>query len=73
LANKDALRGDDWLHASGYAFDLRRRYASPAQAGALQFELERLQALDLIAWARTPAAIHVTVAPQLPKSLLRWR
>jgi hypothetical protein len=73
LANKGASRGDDWLHASGYAFDLRRRYASPAQAGALQFELERLQALGLIAWARTPAAIHVTVAAQLPKSLLRWR
>ena len=50
------------LHTTGFAFDVLRRYASPAQAAAFQYELERLQALDLIAWVREPAAIHVTVS-----------
>jgi hypothetical protein len=47
-------------HATGYAFDLSRDYRSPAQAQALQFWLDRLTALDLIAWVREPAVIHVT-------------
>jgi hypothetical protein len=50
------------LHTTGYAFDLLRRYGSDAQAQALQYELDRLQALDLIAWVREPSAIHVTVS-----------
>jgi hypothetical protein len=29
---------------------------------AFQFALDRLQALDLVAWVREPAAIHITVA-----------
>ena len=51
------------LHTTGYAFDIRRRYESGAQAQALQFELDDLTARGLIAWIREPAAIHVTVAP----------
>jgi soluble lytic murein transglycosylase-like protein len=47
---------------TGYAFDVRRTYTSPAQAAAFQYELERLQARDLIAWIRTPTTIHVTVS-----------
>ena len=43
--------GDD-IHATGFAFDIRRRYASGAQAEAFQYMLDRLQALNLIAWAR---------------------
>jgi hypothetical protein len=50
------------MHTTGYAFDVLRRYRSRAQAVAFQFALDRLQALDLIAWVREPAAIHVAVA-----------
>ena len=49
------------LHTTGYAFDVARDYASRAQALAFQFVLDRLTALDLVAWVREPAAIHVTV------------
>ncbi|MGI8945509.1 MAG: DUF5715 family protein [Thermoleophilaceae bacterium] len=49
------------LHTTGYAFDVLRRYRSRAQARAFQFALDRLQALNLIAWVREPAAIHITV------------
>jgi hypothetical protein len=51
------------LHATGYAFDVSRAYRSPAQAQALQFWLDRLTALDLIAWVREPTVIHITVGP----------
>jgi soluble lytic murein transglycosylase-like protein len=50
------------LHTTGYAFDVRRRYESPAQARAFQFELDTLTARGLIAWVREPAAIHITVS-----------
>jgi hypothetical protein len=51
-------------HTTGYAFDLSRDYRSPAQAQALQFWLDRLTALDVIAWVRQPTTIHVTVGPR---------
>jgi hypothetical protein len=47
---------------NGYSFQISRRYANGAQAGAFQAVLDRLQALNLIAWAREPAVIDVTVA-----------
>src|SRR4051794_12452841 len=50
------------LHTTGYAFDILRRYRSRAQAGAFQFMLDRLTALDLISWTVEPAAIHITVS-----------
>ncbi|MDP9346533.1 MAG: transglycosylase SLT domain-containing protein [Actinomycetota bacterium] len=50
------------LHTTGWAFDLARVYRSRAQALALQFMLDRLAALGLVAWVREPRAIHVTVA-----------
>ncbi|MFL5912456.1 MAG: DUF5715 family protein [Gaiellaceae bacterium] len=50
------------LHTTGYAFDIDRSYASRSQALAFQFMLDRLTALNLIAWAREPNAIHVTVS-----------
>ena len=62
------------LHTTGYAFDLLRRYGSNAQARALQYELDRLQALNLITWVQEPSAIHVTVssrAAELIPSMLR--
>jgi len=61
--NPEATTGYS-LHTTGYAFDLLRHYGSTAQAQALQYELDRLQALDLIAWVREPADIHITVASQ---------
>ena len=51
------------LHTTGYAFDVSRSYASRAQARAFQFALDRLQSLNVIAWVREPAAIHVTAGP----------
>lgn len=50
------------LHTTGFSFDVLRRYSSDRQAMAFQFALDRLEALDLIAWVREPAAIHVTTA-----------
>ena len=50
------------LHTSGWAFDIARSYANRKQALAFQYLLDRLTALDLIAWVREPGAIHVTVA-----------
>jgi hypothetical protein len=52
------------LHTTGWAFDLARTYRSGAQAQALQFWLDRLTALDVIAWARRPDSIHVAVGPR---------
>jgi hypothetical protein len=60
-SNPEATSGYS-LHTTGYAFDVLRRYRSRAQAVAFQFLLDRLQSLDLIAWVREPAAIHVTAA-----------
>ncbi|HEU4655887.1 MAG TPA: transglycosylase SLT domain-containing protein [Capillimicrobium sp.] len=66
---QEALRGvngeateDYSLHTTGYAFDIARDYASTAQAVAFQSVLDRLTALNLIAWVREPGAIHVTVS-----------
>jgi len=50
------------LHTTGWAFDILRTYRSRSQALAFEFLLGRLQSLDLIAWVREPAAIHVTVS-----------
>ncbi|PTL59063.1 hypothetical protein C7Y72_05080 [Paraconexibacter algicola] len=50
------------LHTTGFAFDISRTYSSRAQARAFQFFLDRLTALNLIAWVREPGAIHVTVS-----------
>jgi hypothetical protein len=50
------------LHTTGFAFDVLRGYSSRAQALAFQFVLDRLQALNLIAWVREPQAIHITAS-----------
>jgi hypothetical protein len=50
------------LHTTGYTFDIARKYENGRQSRAFQFLLDRLTALDLIAWVREPGAIHVTVA-----------
>ncbi|MDQ3675319.1 MAG: transglycosylase SLT domain-containing protein [Actinomycetota bacterium] len=57
------------LHTTGWAFDIRRSYRSRAQGQAFEFMLGRLQSLDLIAWVREPAAIHVTVSSRAEELL----
>jgi Transglycosylase SLT domain len=52
------------LHATGFAFDVRRHYGSGSQAAAFQWTLERLETLGLIAWTRGKNVIHVTVSPR---------
>jgi hypothetical protein len=47
---------------NGYSFQILRRYVSEAQRQAFQAMLDRLQSLNLIAWARVPPVIDVTVA-----------
>jgi hypothetical protein len=60
-SNGEATHGYS-LHTTGYAFDILRSYRSRDQATAFQFWLDRLQALNTIAWVREPHAIHVTVS-----------
>ena len=50
------------LHTTGWAFDIRRDYASDEQAAAFQFALDRLRAHAILDYAYEPAAIHITVS-----------
>jgi hypothetical protein len=61
--NAFATRGYS-LHTTGYAFDVRRDYASRDQAVAFEYMLDRLQSLHLIAWVREPGAIHITASSE---------
>jgi hypothetical protein len=56
------IRPGAGIHATGFAFDIRRRYRNGAQAEAFQFMLDRLQALNLIAWTRDTSTIHITAS-----------
>jgi soluble lytic murein transglycosylase-like protein len=49
--------------STGFTFQILRRYSPAGQAPALQFVLDRLQALDLVGWIRGSGTIEVTVAP----------
>ncbi len=62
--------GAPLLSSTGYAFAIERRYASRAQADALQAMLDRLQELDLIAWVREPARIDVAVASDADRAIV---
>ena len=57
------------LHTTGWAFDVARRYRGRAHAQAFQFMIDRLTALDLIAWVREPGAIHMTVSSRAKELL----
>jgi uncharacterized protein YcbK (DUF882 family) len=57
------------IHTTGYAFDIARTYASRRQAAAFQLVLDRLQAVNAIAYIRESAAIHVAVASDAPAKL----
>jgi hypothetical protein len=70
VADPEAYDGYS-LDTTGYAFDIRRSYVSRAQAVALQAMLDRLQALNLIAWVREADVIHVTVAGDASQVIAR--
>jgi hypothetical protein len=53
---------DDPPATTGFTFEIERRYGGEAQAVALQDLLDRLQSLNLIAWAREGTTIRLTVA-----------
>ncbi len=57
------------IHTTGYAFDIERSYSSPAQAAAFEFVLDRLVAVNAIAYIREAGAIHVAVASDAPVKL----
>ena len=61
---RDLQSGGDSLHATGFAFDVRRDYVSDAQAVGFQYMLDRLQSLNLIAWVRDPEVIHITASSE---------
>jgi hypothetical protein len=52
----------DPMALTGFSFRIARRYRSDAQANAFQAVLDRLQSLNLIAWARLGSVIQVTAA-----------
>jgi hypothetical protein len=56
--------------AAGWSFTIARRYVKPAQADAFQAMLDRLQALNVIAWQRFPSEIEITVAPDASQVLV---
>jgi uncharacterized protein YcbK (DUF882 family) len=57
------------MHTTGYAFDIARDYGSRRQASAFQLVLDRLQAVNAIAYIREAAAIHIAVASDAPAKL----
>jgi hypothetical protein len=61
---------DDPPAAAGWAFTIARRYVREAQAVAFQSMLDRLQALNLIAWERYPSEIEVTVASDAGRAIV---
>jgi hypothetical protein len=62
LAQRHLVKPGYSASTTGYSFDIARRYASQGQAEAFQAVLDRLQALNVIAWERRPDAIHITVS-----------
>jgi hypothetical protein len=60
----------DLTATTGYSFTIARRYVDRAQALAFQQMLDRLQALNLIAWERFSAVIEVTVASDAASAIV---
>jgi hypothetical protein len=61
---------NDPASATGWSFTIARRYVSERQALAFQAVLDRLQALNLIAWERYPSVIEVTVASDAGRAIV---
>jgi uncharacterized protein DUF5715 len=57
------------MHTTGFAFDIARDYGSRRQAAAFQLVLDRLQAVNAVAYIRESAAIHIAVASDAPAKL----
>jgi Family of unknown function (DUF5715)/Transglycosylase SLT domain len=57
------------MHTTGYAFDIARAYSSPRQARAFQFVLDRLSAVNAIAYIREAEAIHIAVSSDASRKL----
>jgi hypothetical protein len=70
LDYQQALGIADPPAAAGWSFTIARRYVNRAQADAFQAMLDRLQALDLVAWERFPSEIEVTVASDASQALV---
>ena len=70
LRYQQALGITDLPAAAGWSFTIARRYVNRTQADAFQAMLDRLQALDLIAWERFPSEIEVTVASDASQALV---
>jgi hypothetical protein len=62
-------RGGYSLHTTGFAFDIDRRYANRAQGEAVQFMLDRLEALNLVAWIRERRDVHVVAAGDFDRAV----
>ncbi len=67
---QQALGVADPPAAAGWSFTIARRYVNRRQAGAFQAMLDRLQALNVIAWQRFPSEIEVTVASDASQVLV---
>jgi hypothetical protein len=50
------------IQSSGYSFGVARRYGSHAEAEAVQFMLDRLTAMNLIAWTRAGRVLEITAS-----------
>jgi hypothetical protein len=64
VAATAGLAESDPIDDTGYTFEIARHYSSGPQAHAFQFMLDRLTALDVIAWQRGSAAIRIVVGPR---------
>ena len=70
LHYQQALGITDPPAAAGWSFTIARRYVDSRQADVFQAMLDRLQALDVIAWERFPSEIDVTVAPDASQAIV---
>ncbi len=55
-------------YPDGFSFDIRRRYRNDRQAVAFQYMLDRLQALNLIAWTREKNLIHIVASDEFAEA-----
>jgi hypothetical protein len=61
------------MHTTGYAFDIRRSFASGTEKRAFFRLLDRLQAVNAIAYIPELAALHIAVASDAPQKLALLR
>jgi soluble lytic murein transglycosylase-like protein len=61
------------MHTTGYAFDIAREYGSLREARAFQTVLDKLAAVDAIAYIREAEAMHIAVASDAARKLALLR